>query len=157
MFNEQTDRSRLKPVDLARLKEALQIKQLVRIAGELHARGVSTSCGLSEEERRQTSNKLQERLSILSRREAIQFLRDEEHRYADFLTRNGNPGAHESQLAIETRRLHLIGSVLRELTRQGEDEVSGFLVVVAVDAYLGLSDFGIDRMNIAKEIFQSTE
>lgn len=147
MFSTETDRSKLTQTDLKRAKEAQAIRQLALAVAVLHAWGVSTGCGLPKEDRERMTNELQSKLNGMSRKDTIQYLRNEEKRFADFLSTYGNPGAHETQLSLQTRRLELISSVIKELP----EEINGGLVVVAVDAYLGISDFGLDGMSLTQK------
>ena len=140
----ESETSQLSGKDLKRSKEAKTIKDLARVATKFHARGVSSYCNFPEGRQYYEEALLEQELT---RREALVFLNREQDLFQS-LHEKVNPGAYESDFALNVRRLYLIGSVIQEL-HDSDERLDGKLVVDVVNVFLGLGGFELDGFEVA--------
>jgi hypothetical protein len=153
MENAETHHSRSRKIHQERAEQVKKVKGLAMIVCNLHARGVAAYCKLPNEGRETLNDDMVNIVGKMTRRQAIQFLQEEQQRFEDFLAIDGNPGAHETRFGLQVRRLELIGRVLKEVP----EEVDGVLVVKAVDVALNISsNFGIEELSLFQEAIESS-
>jgi hypothetical protein len=153
MANQENGYSQSLEIHQARAEEAKAIKELARIVCGLHASGVTVCCRLTNEDQVKMTDRLYRRVEGMTRTQIIQFLEEEKVLFTEFLSTNGNPGAHESRIGLQTLRLDRISKLLKTVP----ENIDSKLIIGVVDVSLGMSDnYGIEEFSLFQEALDST-